>query len=346
MGTPPRLLKQLIKDNGGVQLADVQKQTVTQYMNNWLNTIKKHELKDSSYDRLELTLKKQVFPYIGYIQITSLTHSDIQGMINKLTENNYAYNTIKKAYDAVKGCFRLSYIRKEIPEDITYGIILPTKIEKANSDIKYLNDDEIKKIITECNRKYQSGNDVYWLGQLIVFLIYTGLRIGEAIALNWEDVNLDNKTLSVHKSVSFVKNRNKESKIKYIQQQEKTKTYSSERDISLNDIALKSLLQIKEKTFASGFVFCKSNNKRFTHSAADKLMRAICRNAGLDEFGVHVLRHTFASLLFRKGVDVKIVSMLLGHSSVSITYNTYIHLIKEQQTKAVDMIAMNNLINK
>lgn len=73
----------------------------------------------------------------------------------------------------------------------------------------------------------------------------------------------------------------------------------------------------------------------------DRLLRNLCRVAGFDEsrtFGMHSLRHTFASRLFAKGVDVKVVSEILGHSDVQITYNIYIHIISEQKKQAIEII--------
>ena len=71
----------------------------------------------------------------------------------------------------------------------------------------------------------------------------------------------------------------------------------------------------------------------------ERSFRVIIRNAGLPHYGIHSLRHTFASLLFAAGVEVKVISKLLGHASVKITYDTYVHLFQEdyqEATKALD----------
>ena len=70
----------------------------------------------------------------------------------------------------------------------------------------------------------------------------------------------------------------------------------------------------------------------------DRMLRNILTKCNIKPCGVHALRHTYASMLFKKGVDVKTVSELLGHADVSITYNTYIHLIKEQKQQAVTLL--------
>lgn len=65
----------------------------------------------------------------------------------------------------------------------------------------------------------------------------------------------------------------------------------------------------------------------------------ICKKANIDNpQGLHTLRHTFASLMIRKGIDIKIISEMLGHSSVSFTYNTYVHLIEEEKAKVISQL--------
>lgn len=74
----------------------VKKITVQEYMSDWLKTIKKNELKSSSYDRLEVTCENQIFPHIGYLQMNSVKANDIQKLINHLNDSGYSYSTIKK----------------------------------------------------------------------------------------------------------------------------------------------------------------------------------------------------------------------------------------------------------
>ena len=77
------------------------------------------------------------------------------------------------------------------------------------------------------------------------------------------------------------------------------------------------------------YVIVNKRGHRVLSSNLERSVRAILNNAGLDRYGIHALRHTFASNLFRKGVDIKIISKLLGHSTVKITYDIYVHLFEE-----------------
>lgn len=86
------------------------------------------------------------------------------------------------------------------------------------------------------------------------------------------------------------------------------------------------------------FVFSNAKGNRIYARNVDRMFRAILKRCNIAPTGVHTLRHTFASCLFAKGVDVKTVSELLGHSEIGITYDTYIHLIQEQHIVAVETL--------
>ena len=90
------------------------------------------------------------------------------------------------------------------------------------------------------------------------------------------------------------------------------------------------------------FIIENSNLQKKANTATPrnfaKSLNGIYNRAGIDKSGAHILRHTFASMLFEKGVNIKIISKLLGHSRVEITYNEYVHLFKSQEVSAVDLL--------
>ena len=189
--------------------------------------------------------------------------------------------------------------------------------------------------------KYKGGAPWYPLGELVVILLNTGIRLAEATALQWDrDIDLENRLLYVHKTVVTVKNREEGATKKFItKEQDSTKTEAGQdRVIPLNDDAYHAFKSLKEKTGKSPYVFATRDGERKSPRDIDKIVRRVERRAGFPEekvYGPHALRHTFATLLLSAGTDIKLVSELLGHSDVGITYNTYIHVIKEQKAKAV-----------
>lgn len=86
------------------------------------------------------------------------------------------------------------------------------------------------------------------------------------------------------------------------------------------------------------YVASSANDSLVIPKNIDRMFRNILAKCDIEPCGVHVCRHTFASMLFKKGIDVKTVSELLGHKDVSVTYNVYIHLIQEQKQQAIDLL--------
>jgi len=182
---------------------------------------------------------------------------------------------------------------------------------------------------------------MYRLGHAIIVLLYTGMRMGELLGLKWNNIDFQNNTLKITNSVVTIKNRSKSNKIKtkwIVLDQDSTKTKSGERIIYLNHKATEALQEIQKINPNSEYVMSTSNNKIYYPRNLDRMFRNILTRCNIEPCGLHSLRHTFASMLFKKGVDVKTVSELLGHSDVSVTYNTYIHLIKEQKQQAVSLL--------
>ena len=296
------------------ELEQVKKITVQEYMSDWLKTIKKNELKSSSYDRLEVTCENQIFPHIGYLQMNSVKADDIQKLINHLNDSGYSYSTIKKAYNAINACFTFAYEREEIPKNPIVRISLPRQKEKEISDIVFFNESEIELIEKYALEKYKTGKYKYKNGYAIILLLHTGLRIGELLGLKWNNIDFENKILKVSGNLKQVKNRDEnKGEAKYIVIEQTTKTKSGNRIIPLSDKAIEALKYFeKRKLKKDSYVLITKNGKSVSARNIDTTFRQILKNAGIDKIsGVHSLRHTFASMLFKKGVDPKTVSELL-----------------------------------
>lgn len=189
-------------------------------------------------------------------------------------------------------------------------------------------------------QKYDNGRYIYKYGYAIILLLYTGLRVGELLALKWGSVDFDKKTLTIKGNVVQVKSRDDEATSNYIMvEQTTTKTKSGMRVIPLSKSAIEALNYFKEINSDHAYIVSASADKPLSPRNLDRTFRSILTNAGITNiYGVHSLRHTFASMLFRKGVDVKTVSELLGHADTGVTYNIYIHLIQEQKVKAIERL--------
>jgi site-specific recombinase XerD len=334
-----REYKKEVAKNGVIE---IKKTTVQSYMNTWFRDVKMYELKPKSIDALDVTLQNQVYPYIGDIQIGTLTSGDIQSMIKKLVLKGFAYSTIKKAYMAVNACCNYGIDNEKLIKNPCRGVKLPKNLERKKSDIKFFTQEEVELIRQECVVKYGNGKQMYRLGHAVIVLLYTGMRIGELLGLKWADIDYEKKHAKVTDSVVLVKDRErneKDDKPKYkLLKQDNVKTESSSRFVQLNQKAIAALKEIQVFNGKHTHVMANANGNILIPKNFDRMLRNILTRCGLEPCGAHTLRHTFASMLFKNGVDVKTVSELLGHSDVAFTYNVYIHLIKEQKQQAVDTL--------
>lgn len=313
------------------------------YAENWMSTIQKNQLKPTSYNRKELTLNKQVYPYIGDIPISQLTHNDIQNMINELNSQGLSYSTIKKAYEAISGCIKQYRIKNASVFNPCEGISLPTNKQKETSNITFFNDEQMQMIKDEAVRKYGNGCPVYRLGDAIVLLMYSGMRVGELLALTWNDIDFENKTIAINKNAVVVKEKIDGIDRYNLKTQNSTKTASGKRIIPMTQNAYEALKNIYEINGDKQYVMSSKNNKQITPRNINRMFHSILIQTGIAKSanelcGVHTLRHTFASMLFKNGCDVKVVSELLGHSDTKITENIYIHVIQQQKIKAIQDI--------
>ena len=343
-----RKAKELIAEAARYDISNVKKMTLETYMTHWLEEVKKPDLKPSSYDRVEQSLKYQIFPAIGHIQINALTSNDVQKMINTIISEK-SYSTAKKAYNNLNACMELGVQRGEILKNPVKGVKLPSSKTKERKEITAYSPEEIAAIVEEAKRTYKNGAPVYRYGYLIILILNTGMREGEPLYLKWKDVDLEKRHIYIHGNVVEVKNRTEDAEISYVLlEQDTPKTDKSTRYIPLNDNAvdalehLRSIIRDKDRVIATKNHTITSPRKVYK-TQVYKTMECILKKCGLTdkENLVHALRHTFATTLIRSGVDIKAVSEILGHEDVSTTLNTYHHVVEQQKHSAV--MTLNNL---
>lgn len=324
------------------------------YLNQWLYTVKKPSLKITSFDRLDKTLNKHVIPKIGHYRLNELTPIIIQeNLINAMEKEALSLSSIKKAYYATRSSCEYA-LGQYLVINPCNKVVLPSKHNFTNNEIEVLSDrktfDENDKIVlSEIDRfknaataKYKSKDQyIYRYGYSYILMLNTGMRTGEALALKWNDIDFKKPQIRVSKAMVETVNRENDGlpKTKYIEQSS-VKTNSSNRTIPLNPTSINALLELKKINFSgdSGYIIEGETGKPVTNRNYLRSYKAILKRSGIKDSGLHTLRHTFATQMFSRGVDVKVVSELLGHADVNVTYNTYVHLINQQKVDAVMMI--------
>lgn len=296
-----------------------------EYTEHWLNDIVKPTLKAKSYDTTRFIYEQYIKKPMQNKRMVSLTYIDIQNIIDHYAKLGYSYSTVHRIFitiqSSIKRFLLQFYLNIRNPCE---GVKLPKNVKKPTV---YYQEDDVKKICAEATRTFSNGTNCYRLGWAIVLLIYTGMRKGELFALTWEDIDFKKGTIRINKNCVEVKGE--------IINQDTPKTQSSNRIIPIinkSREALKHLYQLN-KNFK--YVVSTANGTQVRQYNFDRMFRDICGAVNVEKHGVHSLRHTFASMLFKNGCDVQIISKLLGHSCVNITRDIYIHVTEEQKQEEI-----------
>ena len=315
--------------------------TVAMYMSRWLTTVKYYELKPKSYDRLEQVIEKEIYPNFGSLYVGAVTAALIQKHINAMTDAGKSLSSIKKVYDAFNACYKLGIARGELKINPCVGVRLPKRFIAPSKEVPYYTEEEARKIAETALMCSYKGVRDYRLGPVYILLMNTGLRLGEVVALEWDrDVDLEKRFIRVSSNMVTVTDRSEDPEHRYtVIKQDSAKTAAGTgRRVVLNNSAFEALLLLKEVTGDTPYVLSTRAGERVKIKEVDQTFRRILKRAGIPEekhYGVHSLRHTCATLLLKNGVDIKVVSKILGHSDVTTTYNTYIHIMREQEEEAL-----------
>lgn len=232
---------------------------------------------------------------------------------------------------------------KHMPLSQTEEMLLSSQLAMEDKkEISFFSDDEIARIKDAIQNGYtrfghsRSGKLCEYhfsatQGEVFLLMLNTGLRRGEMLALQYRDVDWDNKTIGIVKNIVSVSNRDENNQRmggrKTKQGTPKT-TRSYQTYLSVNDTAIALLKQLKSKEPAGydGYII-HNGDKPLSPGAFAKRLRNLLSGIGIEGKGLHTLRHTFASKLYEQtGGDTKLVSELLRHESVAFTAEIYIHL--------------------
>lgn len=283
----------------------------------WMQKFKKTSVKQATFDRLETSYKLMEKYPIADICTKALSEDDIQEYVNALTENGYSLSTIKKQFNLISGFLRYANTRGIFLRPIQNNVKMPAKslVKKQKRDVMAydpIEQEELRHIL-------ESGEMPGYYAALL--MLETGLRVGECLALSWDDIDWYRRAIRVNKTFVRLGNRAKQ----FVQNE--AKSYCSNRTVPMSQKLCTYLDRIrKHDNNRCEFIFHNDQHQPLSYEAMRYQITQACKKARVPYYGQHAFRHTFATNCYNRGCDVKILSKLLGHSNVSITYNIYVHL--------------------
>lgn len=333
--------------------------TFVNYCNYWLKTVKALEIEQRTYDNYDDIINSRISKFdIADIQVSDLTTEHFRVFMYELAEK-YSLGSIKKTWNIVKQVVELAEDEKKIQPGIIRKINLPKENNVAvkKKVVPFCSETDMHILTKEAYRRTGKNNRLVYgsAARLIVLIMYTGLRVSEACALTWNDVDMDNKTITVKNSVSKIKQRDKDRNVlknedgtaKYNYIKKDPKTDKSTRTIPLPQKAidvLQFLIDENPDHKSTDFVAVTSEGKGYDKDQVRKTLARMQNNSNCSrkDYTPHSLRHGYGSVLISKGADIKLVSELLGHTDVTFTYNVYIGIFETDKKKAVDLFDISN----
>ena len=285
-------------------------------------------------------LKVYILPALGSYKPERVTAILLQGIVNEWAKN--ANTSIIKNGKREKGKCKdykllLNIIKRIFDYAMQLGtvssnpaiqVIAPKLKSRTPKKIKYFDNGELKKFLAYLDTLDPTIDNQLHI-TLYRFLLATGLRIGEALALNWSDIDFTDKSVSVDKTI--VQTMNRKERV-----QDGAKTKESNRVVSLDSQTL-VLLKIWKKQQANNFLslidtkIFSCEGRLYTYANEILILKKYFKGAGVPDIGFHGFRHTHASLLMNNGVNPKEIQARLGHADYSITMNTYGHLAEDKK---------------
>lgn len=316
---------------------------IDHFFKEWLEVYKRPNVKPITYSVQERNVRLNILPRWGKYRLKELSRNEYQRWINEL-RGHYSEGTVRRIHsifssamtDAVHEfqILRINPIQK---------IKIPKDVEKSGA-ISFFTREQLNAFIESTkpmkNSKYQYSIQNYALFSL---LSRTGLRIGEALALTWDDLNFEAGNLTVCKTLVYPLNSQP-----YIST---PKSKSSNRTVKLDDATLKLMKRhwINQKEVILRYENYKPSDKNLMFHQQDgrwlrtnvvrEYFKEVCKRAGVPVLSPHALRHTHAVHLLEAGANLKYVSERLGHKSVKVTADTYLHVTEKIEDDALNLYA-------
>ncbi len=318
-------------------LVENHKITLSEWLERWLSVYQRPAVSKKTYALQRMLVRRHIIPDLGHIPLLKLKPNTIQHLYASKLES-LSSQTVRHIHNI---------LNKALKQAEREGLI-PRNPVQATSPPKVVRQNEMRPLTREEVGRLLSALEGERLGAAFILGLATGLRRGELLALRWSDIDLDKATLQVRRALDRVVQDDGTTRLEFTD----VKTPKSRRLIPLAGEVIRVLkahkarqaqekLALGEAYKEADLVFATTLGTPVCPRSFLRLWARILKRAGIPHTRFHNLRHTFATLLLEGGEHPKVVQELLGHSTVSMTLDTYSHLVpglKERAAATVDGI--------
>ena len=291
----------------------------TDVLDAWLQS-SRINIKESTYARYTQLIESHIRPCLGKYQLSKMSTQLVEGFIERKLSNG---RLDKKGALSPKTVTDILIVIKSTIEYAKHNNLSvicdlsKRSVRTCNKDMRVLSKKEQESLV----RVLLDDTDLYKFG--VILSLYTGIRIGELCALQWEDIDMESSVLKIHKTMQRIKETDKAAptKTKVIITEPKSKC-------SIREIPLPSFLieyAIRFKADEKAFVLSGTSEKYVEPRTMQNRFKKYIVMAGIEAANFHSLRHTFATRCVEIGFEIKTLSEILGHANVNITLNKYVH---------------------
>ncbi len=315
-------------EKSGVQPLRTEHYTVGQWLDAWMENYAKLQARASSYKTCQGFIENHINPTLGDLPLEKLTAMDLQRLYKHLLESGrvectesrskpkgLSVKTVWNINQMISSALNCAVGQRLIPANPTKSCALP-KLERK--EMKILPPESLGAFFEEARR---SG-----VFELYYIDLATGLRRGELLGLKWSDIDLDKGIIHVRRQILRQNGEVVEAPLK---------TKNSYRNIAIGADTVKILKDMEQK---DEYVFPSPFGGPMSPDSVLHMLQRVLKRAGLERIRFHDLRHTFSVFALQNGVDVKTLSVMLGHYSAGFTLDTYAHVTTSMQKQAANAV--------